>query len=312
MDKKIHTFAKRQTEFKRKQDDNQQQQNKRQNTGRAYTAGSGEKKLYGGSKPQCAKCNYHHDGPCAPKCHKAKQTRERFPLSEHKTSVVGDIIHLVLWGPYKVTSRLPSSVLNVKKSYKLYSLDDKTIFYSRDVRFYENVFPFKMNSKPSYDSVLELSKQDLIDQVNFFDSFDIQTSKVPMMRGELHPMMKVVPPHTPNSPRTINRNDVGLNIHIFDVNIENTDEVQPAIATRKSSRQSKLPARFNDYVVNNSKKYGLEKVMKYSHLSSGNYWFSTSLIKYVEPRTFYEAVKDRNWVDAMNAEIEALNRNYGN
>ncbi|GKB83327.1 putative reverse transcriptase domain-containing protein [Tanacetum coccineum] len=36
----------------------------------AYTAGSGEKKPYGGSKPLCAKCNYHHDGPCAPKCQK--------------------------------------------------------------------------------------------------------------------------------------------------------------------------------------------------------------------------------------------------
>ncbi|GJR10996.1 reverse transcriptase domain-containing protein, partial [Tanacetum coccineum] len=44
MDKKIRTFAERQTENKRNQDDNQQQQqqNKRQNTGRAYTAGSGE------------------------------------------------------------------------------------------------------------------------------------------------------------------------------------------------------------------------------------------------------------------------------
>ncbi|GKB27971.1 putative reverse transcriptase domain-containing protein [Tanacetum coccineum] len=31
---------------------------------------SGEKKPYGGSKPLCANCNYHHDGPCAPKCHK--------------------------------------------------------------------------------------------------------------------------------------------------------------------------------------------------------------------------------------------------
>nr|GFD14023.1 hypothetical protein [Tanacetum cinerariifolium] len=27
------------------------------------------KKQYGGSKPLCAKCNYHHDGPCAPKYH---------------------------------------------------------------------------------------------------------------------------------------------------------------------------------------------------------------------------------------------------
>ncbi|GKA72048.1 putative reverse transcriptase domain-containing protein [Tanacetum coccineum] len=77
MDKKIHTFAERQTENKRKQDDNhqqpQQQQNKRQNTSRAYTAGSSEKKPYGGSIPLCAKCNYHHDGTCAPKCHKCNR-----------------------------------------------------------------------------------------------------------------------------------------------------------------------------------------------------------------------------------------------
>ncbi|GKE02195.1 reverse transcriptase domain-containing protein [Tanacetum coccineum] len=79
MDKKIRTFAERQTENKRKFEDtsknnqNQQQQNKRQNTGRAYTAGSGEKKPYGGSKPLCSKCNYHHDGQFAPKCYKCNR-----------------------------------------------------------------------------------------------------------------------------------------------------------------------------------------------------------------------------------------------
>ncbi|GJW42617.1 hypothetical protein Tco_0071416 [Tanacetum coccineum] len=63
----------RQTENKRKfentsrnSQNQQQQQIKRQNTGRAYTAGSGDKKPYGGSRPLCLKCNYHHDGPCAP------------------------------------------------------------------------------------------------------------------------------------------------------------------------------------------------------------------------------------------------------
>ncbi|GKD53956.1 putative reverse transcriptase domain-containing protein [Tanacetum coccineum] len=81
-DKRIRTFAERQTENKRKQDNNQQQQpqNKRQNTDRAYAARTSEKKLYGGSKPLCPKCNYHHDGSCAPKCHKCNrvghQTRD--------------------------------------------------------------------------------------------------------------------------------------------------------------------------------------------------------------------------------------------
>ncbi|GJS82751.1 putative reverse transcriptase domain-containing protein [Tanacetum coccineum] len=79
MDKKISTLAEKQAEKKRKFDDtsrnnqNQQQPPKRQNVARAYTAGSGEKKPYGGSKPLCPKCNYHHDGPCAPKCHKCNK-----------------------------------------------------------------------------------------------------------------------------------------------------------------------------------------------------------------------------------------------
>ena len=48
--------------------------------------------------------NIDHGAPCDV-CHKAKQTRDPFPLSEHKTSVFGDLIHLDVWGPYKVVSR---------------------------------------------------------------------------------------------------------------------------------------------------------------------------------------------------------------
>ncbi|GKC43601.1 putative reverse transcriptase domain-containing protein [Tanacetum coccineum] len=47
---------------------------KRHNVARAYTAGPREKKLYGGSKPLCPKCIYHHDGQCAPKCANCKRT----------------------------------------------------------------------------------------------------------------------------------------------------------------------------------------------------------------------------------------------
>ncbi|GJS97093.1 putative reverse transcriptase domain-containing protein [Tanacetum coccineum] len=37
---------------------------------RTFVDWTREKKLYGGFKPLCPKCNYHHNGPCAPKCHK--------------------------------------------------------------------------------------------------------------------------------------------------------------------------------------------------------------------------------------------------
>nr|GEV14622.1 retrotransposon protein, putative, Ty3-gypsy subclass [Tanacetum cinerariifolium] len=78
MDKKISTFAEQQAKNKRKfkdtsKNNQNQQQNKKQNTSRSYTVGSGENKPYGGSKKQCSKCNYHHDGQCAPKCHKCNR-----------------------------------------------------------------------------------------------------------------------------------------------------------------------------------------------------------------------------------------------
>ena len=38
-------------------------------------------------------------------CHKAKQTRKPFPLSDHKSKDIGQIVHLEVWGPYRVKSR---------------------------------------------------------------------------------------------------------------------------------------------------------------------------------------------------------------
>ncbi|GJW95851.1 putative reverse transcriptase domain-containing protein [Tanacetum coccineum] len=80
MDKKILTITERQAENTRKFEDtsrnnkNQQQPSKRNNVARAYTVGHGEKKPYRGIKPLCPKCNYNHDGLCAPKsdCPKLK------------------------------------------------------------------------------------------------------------------------------------------------------------------------------------------------------------------------------------------------
>ncbi|GJV15456.1 putative reverse transcriptase domain-containing protein [Tanacetum coccineum] len=80
MDQKIRIYADRQAKNKRKLDDNsrnnqnQQEPFKRKNVARAYTMGHGEKKVYGGSKPLCPKCNYHHDGQCAPKCTNCMRT----------------------------------------------------------------------------------------------------------------------------------------------------------------------------------------------------------------------------------------------
>nr|GFA33426.1 hypothetical protein [Tanacetum cinerariifolium] len=80
MDKKLLGIADRKANNKRKFENtsrNQQNQKlfkKNNNVARAYAAGSGEKKPYEGTKPMCPKCNFHHDGPCGPKCTNCKRT----------------------------------------------------------------------------------------------------------------------------------------------------------------------------------------------------------------------------------------------
>ncbi|GJS13841.1 putative reverse transcriptase domain-containing protein [Tanacetum coccineum] len=79
MDKRILTLAEHQADNKRKPDVNQQQQpqNKMPNTGRSYVTGFGDKKPYGGSKPLCDKCHYHHDGHYKRECPKLKNNNNR-------------------------------------------------------------------------------------------------------------------------------------------------------------------------------------------------------------------------------------------
>ncbi|GJU46605.1 ribonuclease H-like domain-containing protein [Tanacetum coccineum] len=56
--------------------------------------------------------------------------------------------------------------------------------------------------------------------------------------------------------------------------------------------------------------YGVEKVVNYSNLSAGNYCFASSLNKSIEPTCYKDVILDSICIDAMNAKIEALNRNY--
>lgn len=72
----------------------------------------------------------------------------------------------------KMSSRYEKCVMigysNVKKGYKLYSLDKHQFIFSRDVQFYEIVFPFKGSNTDNADATSENVVQDL-NQLNFFD-----------------------------------------------------------------------------------------------------------------------------------------------
>ncbi|GJZ09932.1 hypothetical protein Tco_0544215, partial [Tanacetum coccineum] len=105
---------------------NTSQHNKRQNTGRAYTARTGEKKPYGGSKPLCAKCNYHQAIIiCAEKI-------VRIPWGNETLIVCGDGIFLA-----HVTTK------KAKDKSKEKRLEDVPI-----VRYFPKVFPEDLPGLP--------------------------------------------------------------------------------------------------------------------------------------------------------------------
>ena len=42
-------------------------------------------------------------------CQKAKQSRDKFPVSEHKASAIFELVHCDLWGPYRTISSCGAS-----------------------------------------------------------------------------------------------------------------------------------------------------------------------------------------------------------
>nr|GEU89293.1 reverse transcriptase domain-containing protein [Tanacetum cinerariifolium] len=95
-------------------------------------------------------------------------------------------------------------------------------------------------------------------------------------------------------------------VHTFQNVFENqTMEVN----LRRSSRVSKLPAKLNDYVLNNTVKYGLKRFVNHSMLSFVNFAFVSNLNKSFELSSFEEASNDVNWINAMNDEMQDLYEN---
>ncbi|XP_076913505.1 uncharacterized protein LOC143572164 [Bidens hawaiensis] len=239
---------------------------------------------------------------------------------------------------------------DVPSGYKLYSLDEKKVFYSRDVKFYENYFPLK-------DKLESLPEENGVNRLNFFDfCFVPNDSEIKMHDDEGRESNDISPNldglieneyscggNSGNQQRSANNNlgsspatvtldidadpleaDIPLDTNIPTQQIIEAENLNEEIAnasfpegtstnsnksTRKSSRVRSIPRKYIDYVVEGNVKYGTEKSVNYSNISYNNKCFVSLLDKSVEPKTYSEAFNDINWLNAMNQEMEALNRN---
>ncbi|KAJ0805739.1 putative RNA-directed DNA polymerase [Helianthus annuus] len=215
---------------------------------------------------------------------------------------------------------------NVKKGYKLWNLDESKVFFSRDVKFYENVYPFKskqMNNNVVHDKSLNL--------LNYFDLYETNTPEVPSIPNDeeganiSHGMVSDDQQPAPSASATPGHADLG---HSVGSSVEGSDreesgeaedtvmledEINPSEGTtlglRRSSRNVSVPKKFQDFVLNSNVKYDINKVVNYAFLSADNVSFISKLSKSTEPSSYIEASRNPKWVEAMNLEMEALMRN---
>ncbi|GJS63128.1 ribonuclease H-like domain-containing protein [Tanacetum coccineum] len=204
----------------------------------------------------------------------------------------------------KFSSRSEKCVMigyyNFKKGYRLYSLDKHQFIFSRDVKFFENIFPFKDSEVEKNDST------NVFQDVNHINFIDIEYPGIP------NDDERVANKLNKDKSDSSNSSVSGSNINTADFPVENSgndaDSTDELVTTqnekvvtlkenvfsegnlnpnlnsshdvqnvRRSSRQSVFPRNYNDFVVESKVKYGLEKYVGYSKHNTENLCFVTQL-----------------------------------
>ncbi|KAL0408877.1 UNVERIFIED_CONTAM: Retrovirus-related Pol polyprotein from transposon TNT 1-94 [Sesamum radiatum] len=160
-----------------------------------------------------------------------------------------------------------------QKAYKVYDLDNHSVLHSRDVHFYESVFPFAKINDPSTSSPLPTIPIHADSLLN--PTLDANAPQDTLPVDTLpHPSIDHHSPFVPSS-----------------------------IPIRRSHRQKHKPTWLNDFVAHSTDS-SLFHCCNTTYMS-----FLASLSMLQEPKSFSEAVKHVEWRDAIQAELDALEQN---
>lgn len=232
-----------------------------------------------------------------------------------------------------------------KKGWRLFDLENKSFFVSRDVKFIENHFPFATNGDDAVGSKYNLGTMDLGD-----DDLDFNICWDPVsLSKELEPTTETSPLHVtnPNPTTTTLENATTFNPAVPNVDL---DTVQPTSPPQRPSKgkatasamdsatenhmgrglREKVPSiRLRDYVTNTvitQSPSALSPVSPSPSVSSGAPFpithyincanfsvrhrnFLAAVTTGCEPKSFKEAMTDVGWRQAMQTEIRALEDN---
>ncbi|KAH0754407.1 hypothetical protein KY290_024677 [Solanum tuberosum] len=259
-------------------------------------------------------------------CPLAKQARLPFPTSSSFSTSPFSIIHCDVWGPYRVPNhdavyllnRLPTVSLKDQSPFEklfgqppplhhlkvfgslCYATDHKQMdkFALRAIPAVHLGYSLTQKGYILYDlgSKTFFVSRDTVFQEQVFPFKDLQTSPDPFFPVLTLPTDSSIDPHLSSEPS---------------LSPPSAPLIPPA-PPRRSSRLSKPPVWLADYSTPSAKVaclYPISKYLSYSNLSPS---YKASLATYsaiVEPRTYQDACLETQWVEAMKAEITALEDN---
>nr|XP_016470822.1 PREDICTED: uncharacterized protein LOC107793056 [Nicotiana tabacum] len=230
----------------------------------------------------------------------AKQTRHPFLVSSIRTTASFELVHMDLWGPYKVPTmdvcgNLFNSLGVIHQKPCPYTPQQNRVAerkyrhileLTRAITFQAEI-PIKFWGYCVLVAVYLINRlpSSIIDNKSPYERL---YSRKPALQ---HLKISIIQPSIVQTPQTAPTN-------LSD---------QPDI--RKSGRGKKSPIWMKDFVsltAHHDEPYAISKCLTYEHLTSKYQAYLTAASNIIEPTFYSEAVKDPKWVDAMKAEIEAL------
>ena len=175
-----------------------------------------------------------------------------------------------------------------QKGYKLLNLTNNTMFVSRDVKFYENIYPYK---------VLNLTN---ITPDNHPNTPPISITPSLECDSESYE----APQNIPAEPIHI------TDSHLADEPDEHHLPTEPVL--RRSSRPHRAPQWHENYHTSNmtvTESPNHIHSVGNTHVTQQFSCFMSHVESEHEPKHFREAVKEAKWVQAMNEELDALESN---
>lgn len=176
------------------------------------------------------------------------------------------------------------------KGYKLYNLQTRTFFISRDVVFHENTFPF--HNLPHNDQMPDLFPDLVLPKP--LPDITSEPVLIPITTQNSPDTTTVQPPNEEPQPQSV---------------VDNPPSLVIATPLRRSTRTPNPPSYLSQYQCHNVSQYPIQQYLSHAKLTEPYAAFINQISSFYEPQFYHQAVKHPEWQKAMQLELEALELN---